>query len=211
MNKNNIRARKNTNDIRTIFFDVGGVLLIDFIDDKITDLAQKYHIDTKLLLNARKKYRPLADLGKISDMEFWRKISDHGDIICEEEDWQFDSYLEEIEGMKDLVSALKQNGYDVAILSNDSKEMFTKKRERFNFDKLFNDIIVSSEYGVIKPNPEIYWIALKKINSLPERSVLIDDRSENIKAATDIGMYTVLFQDAEQLKVELYNLGIQLT
>ena len=49
------------------------------------------------------------------------------------------------------------------------------------------------------------------MNTLPERSVLIDDRFENIKAAADIGMYTILFKNTEQLSEDLYDLGIHLS
>jgi HAD superfamily hydrolase (TIGR01509 family) len=209
--KKDVKDHQNIPNIRTIFFDVGGVLLIDFIDNKIIDLAKKYHKDPEALLNARKKHRPYADRGQISDSDFWKIIFSEGEIKATEEDWEIDSYMEEIDGTRDIIESLKLNAFDIAILSNDSKEMFIKKRKRFGFDELFPDIIISSEHGVIKPYPEIYWIALKRLNTVPERSVLIDDRLENIKAAADIGMETILFQNADQLKEEFYNLGIHLS
>jgi HAD superfamily hydrolase (TIGR01509 family) len=208
--KNEKDIESNSN-IKTIFFDVGGVLLIDFIDNKIIDLAKKYHKNPDTLLSARKKHRPYADRGQISDSEFWKIMFSEAEINATEEDWEFDSYMEEIEGTRDIIESLKLNAFDIAILSNDSKEMFIKKRKRFGFDELFHDIIISSEHGVIKPYPEIYWIALKRLNTVPERSVLIDDRLENIKAAADIGMYSILFQNTEQLREELYDLGIHLS
>ena len=120
-------------------------------------------------------------------------------------------YMVEIEGVREIVESLKRQAYRLAILSNDSKEMFSRRRKRFGLDQLFHDIIVSSEYGVVKPHPEIYWIALKRMNVLPGRSLLIDDRLENTMAAKNIGMYTILFRNAEQTRKELGDLGICLS
>ncbi len=208
--KNEKDIESNSN-IKTIFFDVGGVLLVDFIDKKIIDLAKKYYKNPEALLRARKKHRPYADRGQISDSDFWKIMFNEAGIKATKEDWEFDSYMEEIEGTRDIIESLKLNAFDIAILSNDSKEMFIRKRKQFGFDELFDDIIISSDHGVIKPYPEIYWIALKRLKTVPERSVLIDDRLENIKTAADIGMYSIFFQNTEQLREELYELGIHLS
>ena len=207
----NVKDHKEISNIKTIFFDVGGVILIDFIDNKIIDIAKKYHNNPEALLSARKKHRPYADRGQISDSEFWQIMFSEAGINASEEDWEIDSYMEEIDGSRAIVDILKMKAFDLAILSNDSKEMFLKKRNKFGFDELFHDIIISSDHGVIKPYPEIYWLALKRMKTSPEKSIFIDDRMENIKAASDIGMITILFQDPKQLKEGLTDLGIHLS
>lgn len=204
------KNKKSSLDINTIFFDVGGVLLFDFIDEKITDLAKKYDKDPSILLEARKKYRPFADKGQISDNEFWDEIFKTAGIKATEADRNVDIYMEELEGVRDIAETLKGKKYQIAILSNDSREMFRRRRQHFDLDQLFSDIILSSEHGFIKPEPDIYWIALKKMTTLPENALLIDDRPENIEKAQEIGMHGILFLNAAQLRDELYRLGIDL-
>lgn len=208
----NYKTKDNANQdiIKTIFFDVGGVLLVDFIDKKIVHMAEKYHKDPLVLLKAKTKIRPFADLGQISDPEFWQKVLDEVGILATEDDWALDSYMQPIEGVLAIVKSLKQGGYRIAILSNDSREMATARRQKYRFDVLFHDIIISSEHGVIKPDPEIYWIALKRMRLFPENCLFIDDRQDNLNTAAEIGMYTILFQNANQLKNEMYSLGISL-
>lgn len=195
-------------DIKTIFFDVGGVILVDFIDQKLIDLAKKYDINPNPLLNVREKYRPLADLGLISDSEFWFKALMEVGVKAVTEDFEIESYMQQIDGTLNIVNKLKQKGYQIAILSNDSKDMALSKRKKYNFDELFDDVIFSCELGIKKPDFEIYRIASNRLNTSPEQVVFIDDRLENIEAARKTGMYSILFRNPDQLGKELNQLNV---
>ncbi len=194
--------------ITTVFFDVGGVLAIDFIDWKLSDLANKYAIPIESLQPARKKFRLLADQGQISDPEFWSKVLAESGISATPEDWSLDKYMVEIDGVRAIVERLKENGYSVAILSNDSREMAGQRRQRFGFDQLFHDVIISSEVGCIKPQAEIYRLAAQRLQAKPEQCLFIDDRQENTDGAAKVGMRAILFRNAERLHHDLIQLGL---
>lgn len=199
---------QTNNKINTVFFDVGGVISVDFIEIKVRDLAKKYNIDYDLLLKAKKKYRPLADLGQISDKEFWVRLLQAVDITATADDWDIDPYVKEIEGVLDLAKELKQQGYQVAILSNDSLELAEKRRNKFTYNGLFQEVVLSCYLGLVKPEPAIYEFALERLNVHPDQTVLIDDRLENVKGAERVGMHTVLFENVEQITRDLSKLGI---
>lgn len=55
-------------------------------------------------------------------------------------------------------------------------------------------VINSADVGVPKPEPEIYRIAAGKVGVPLEHCLFIDDRSENIDAAAELGMTTVLYR-----------------
>ncbi len=192
----------------TIFFDVGGVLLVDFIEQKIVDLARKYGADPSVLLALRNKHRPLADAGKISDQEFWSNLLLELGIKATTEDYEIESYMHPIPEGLQLAERLKKSGYRIAILSNDSREMFNAKRKRFALDDLFEKVIVSNELGFIKPDPQIYHMALQQMNAQPQQSVFIDDREENLAPAKELGMKTILHRSARQTEEQLKKLGI---
>ncbi|MBI5392693.1 HAD-IA family hydrolase [Candidatus Woesearchaeota archaeon] len=61
----------------------------------------------------------------------------------------------------------------------------------------------------VKPQPEIYKIALQKINCKPEETVFIDDMQKYVDGANAVGIHGILFQDAEQLKDDLKKLGVK--
>ena len=194
--------------ISVIIFDVGGVLSKDMIDTKLIDLAASYDLDVDSLLREKSQYRDLADLGKISDSEFWIQILDHFGIQATEKDTEIDSYIVLVDGTLAIARSLSEK-YAMAILSNDSKEMGALRRKKFGFDEIFNPIVISGYFGVKKPNVEIYKILLDKLNSPAEECLFIDNNQDNIDGAQSVGIQTILFENAEQLRKELLVLGIE--
>lgn len=58
---------------------------------------------------------------------------------------------------------------------------------------LFDNTIFSYEVGYLKPQTEIYEIALKKMNINPERCIFISDGgSDELKGAKKLGIRTIL-------------------
>jgi FMN phosphatase YigB (HAD superfamily) len=70
----------------------------------------------------------------------------------------------------------------------------------------FDTLVYTSEEGINKPNPEIYFRALERLQTPAEQSVFIDDRLENLEGARAVGMYGILFLSPEQVKRDLLNL-----
>lgn len=62
-------------------------------------------------------------------------------------------------------------------------------RERFA--ELFDDVVISGEAGVRKPDPEIYLIAAAKAGVGPKDCVFVDDFKVNVHGAEAIGMTAV--------------------
>jgi len=194
--------------IKVIVFDVGGVLSKDMIDTKLMDLADSYNLDVDTLLGAKKQYRDLADLGEISDSEFWIQILDHFGVEATVEDTEIDSYIVPVEGTLDIAKSLSKK-YRTAILSNDSKEMGALRRKKFGFDEIFDPIVISGYFGVKKPEARIYNILLEKLGTSAEECLFIDNNLDNVSAAQSVGIQTILFKSAEQLRKELLELGIE--
>lgn len=194
--------------VKVVVFDVGGVLSQDMIDTKLIDLADSYDLDVNTLLSAKKKYRDLADLGEISDREFWVRILDHFGVQATDEDTVIDSYIVLVDGTLDIAKSLSRK-YRTAILSNDSKEMSTLRRKKFGFDAIFNPIVISGNVGVKKPDARIYMLLLEKLRASAEECLFIDNNPSNIDAAQSLGIRTILFKNAEQLRRELLQLGIE--
>jgi len=89
----------------------------------------------------------------------------------------------------------KEQGHDLYILSNWDKESFALICERFPdlfdlFDK--DNIIISGEIGLIKPDPKIYDYFLEKYGLDPQQCIFFDDQEVNVKAAQKAGIHGVL-------------------
>ncbi len=70
-------------------------------------------------------------------------------------------------------------------------------------------MFLSSCYlGVKKPDPAIFIRALLISNRLPEETIFIDDRLQNLDAPRQLGMSVIHFQGAAKLKEDLAALGL---
>ena len=95
-------------------------------------------------------------------------------------------------------------------LTNWSAELFPVARSRFDFLGLFDDIIVSGLEGVAKPSPEIFTILAERIARPLQRCVFIDDSADNIQAAKQAGLDTILFTATGHLREDLLLRGLPL-
>ncbi len=114
----------------------------------------------------------------------------------------------EIAGSVEIARRLKQRGYPLYGLTNFSAEKFPFMRQRFAFLNLFDDIIVSGEEGLIKPDPAIYELTLRRIGRSAPECVFIDDSEVNYTTANQLGFVAILFKNADQLLQDLRQLGV---
>ena len=91
-------------------------------------------------------------------------------------------------------------------LSNWSAETFHFARERFQFLKRFESILVSGEEKLIKPDPRFFNLLVERHQVVPQNAVFIDDVERNIKGAAKLGFQTIHFQNSEQLQRKLSEL-----
>jgi 2-haloacid dehalogenase len=99
---------------------------------------------------------------------------------------------------------LQKSGYELYLLSNFSAEKFPLMKTRYPFlGSLFSDLIISGEHYLIKPDPALYFLTLKRINRTAEECLFIDDSPANINTARKLGFETILFKSPGQLRKEI--------
>jgi 2-haloacid dehalogenase len=110
----------------------------------------------------------------------------------------------------DILYRLKSSGLRLFGLTNWSAEKFSLVRQKYPFFKLFEEIIVSGEVKIIKPDPAIFHILLQKHQLRPEECLLVDDTPKNVTSAREIGFRTHLFTNPSRLEQELASMGLLL-
>ena len=65
---------------------------------------------------------------------------------------------------------------------------------------------MSGETNLLKPDEKSYLLILKKLETLPQETIFIDDSYENIKGAEKLGIKVILYQNTFNLKDNFYNL-----
>ena len=74
--------------------------------------------------------------------------------------------------------------------------------------KRFDEVVVSCEVGMRKPNPKMYKLVLKRLKISPKQALFIDNQEWNTKPAKRLGEKVILYKDNKQLFKELDKLGI---
>lgn len=101
--------------------------------------------------------------------------------------------IPEMEGMRELAVRLRDEyGMRLFLLSNISK-YFVEHADEIPVLAEFEKCIFSAEVGHIKPNRDMYEYLCGTCGILPEETVFVDDNAANIKAASEFGIQTYLF------------------
>ena len=206
--------KNNVKEIEAVIFDLGNVLI--GFDHTI---AVK-----KILRHTRKKSKDIYDLffdsnltqefekGKTGTLEFFEQIKDalelkisYGEFLPIWNEIFFSKPESE-----DFVGSLN-SGIKLALLSNINQLHYEYIREEFSSTiGLFepDKIIPSFRTGFIKPDKEIYDLALKALGVSRESVVYVDDRLDLIEAALGYGIKSIQFKSAKELKQKFQDLGI---
>jgi len=114
----------------------------------------------------------------------------------------------EIPGTVSVLADLRAAGVRLIALSNWSAETFPFARERFEFLAWFEEVVISGDVGVNKPDRRIFDHLAEQFGIEPAAAVFIDDSSANVDAARALGFRAIRFTDATALRRELTRLGL---
>jgi putative hydrolase of the HAD superfamily len=96
----------------------------------------------------------------------------------------------------------------LATLNNEGEALNKHRIDKFGLCDIFPTFFTSCWLGVRKPTRQIYTRVLGMTQAHPERTLFIDDRIQNLKPAAALGVQTVLFQSAAQLRSALVAHGL---
>jgi epoxide hydrolase-like predicted phosphatase len=89
--------------------------------------------------------------------------------------------------------------YKTGLLSNAFSNLRDWIASEGKFSDAFDDMVISAEVGLMKPDPRIYQLALEQLEVSPSESIFIDDFQHNIDGAQSLGMHAIHFQNPDQV------------
>ena len=193
-------------------FDVGRVLFdwnLRYLFEKLIDEPQQLdwflaHVLTEEWHFQSDAGRPRAEM--VEEMQ--ARHPDHSQLIDAYRD-RFNETIERpIHGTHELVRRLHERDVPLYALTNFGAEFFAGFRPTAPIFELFEDIVVSGEECVAKPDPRIYEICERRIGHAPEGLFFIDDNPANVAAARARGWQAHLFEGPEGLEDELARRGL---
>ena len=193
--------------IRAVIFDLGGVLL------RTEDPSPRRELAARLGLTREQIYYHVFDspsarqatLGQITSDEHWESIRQGLGLTSQDFPsvrqafWSGDRLDTEL---VETIRSLRPR-YKTALLSNAWGDMRQVLTERWKIADAFDELVISAEVGIAKPDPRIYRLTLERLGVPAGEAVFVDDFIENIEAARVLGLHGVHFRSPEQARDEL--------
>jgi epoxide hydrolase-like predicted phosphatase len=186
--------------VKAVIFDCFGVLTTSgfrvFRDKYFEGDSKKHELALDLMSQ--------QNLGLITYKDLIKKVSRLANVTEE----KVKEYMDENKANEPLFDFIREQlkpKYKIGLLSNAGdnwlSELFNKKEI-----ELFDDVILSYKVGLIKPDPNIYIMAAKRLGLEPEECVFIDDNPGHCSAAREVGMKAIVYSSFPEVKNNLQKL-----
>lgn len=113
-----------------------------------------------------------------------------------------------ISGMLELVAELDDRDVPLYGITNFSDEFWPVFRAQAPVFDRFRDVLVSGAEKLVKPDPAIYRLALKRFGLAPGEGLFIDDRLENVRGGAAEGFPGHHFTGVAALRTRLVAEGL---
>ena len=189
----------NYENIKTILFDLGGVLL-DVSYERTVETFKQHGVTNFDALYTQAKQDHLFDqfeTGAISPAEFRNEVRERTGIQLNDEaiDRSWNAILGQLpQDRVDMIRLLKER-YQVLLLSNTNAihvEAFSQLIEEQNgiadFKGLFHGAYYSNELGMRKPHAEVFHHVLGIHGANPKSTLFIDDTKHHVDGSIAAGL-----------------------
>jgi FMN phosphatase YigB (HAD superfamily) len=134
------------------------------------------------------------------DASYTGKLNDLNDKLSAEENYEPLDYFRVND---ELIYFLKQykNEYTFYIFTAGKMHKLPSLHNKLNV--VFSQYLSESDVGLPKSNPEAFTKLSQMINMNVDEILFIDDKIENVNAATQAGMKAIQYLNNDQLKFDL--------
>lgn len=98
-------------------------------------------------------------------------------------------------GVREILDALRQNGWKTAIASSTRTAVVREEMQHFGLEQMFDEIIGGDMVRRSKPDPEIYLTACRVLGADPAETYAAEDSYNGIRSAAAAGMRPVMIPD----------------
>ncbi len=182
--------------IKAVIFDLFGVLTTDSWQAFVDQLPPEVDKERVHELNHQRA------AGFINEVEFTEQLGQLTNKTSEQINDELRGEVAKNTALLDYIREIKQH-FSIGLLSNIAsnwvRESFLTEEEQ----SLFDEMILSFEVGMTKPDQRIFMLACERLRVGPHEAVLVDDIESYCQAARAEGMQAVVYRDLQQLKTEL--------
>ncbi len=197
--------------IKTVFFDLGGVVVNVDVDLLLRRLAEDSSGDVERVREVL-FFSPQTrqyELGLISTREYSRWAR-QALALRMSEDQFVRTFSEIFTPNQQVVRLIEQldGQLQVGVISNTNAAHYAWIARHIEPVPRMRPLILSFREHAAKPEPAIFAAALERAGCAAAEAVFIDDLEPNVHAARSLGIEALLYQGVQALVEQLQSLGV---
>ncbi|NIM96145.1 MAG: HAD-IA family hydrolase [Anaerolineales bacterium] len=196
--------------IQAVIWDLGGVIL------RTEDLTHRERWEARLGFEAwelaslvfHSDMSHKASLGHASVDDIWISVQTSLRLSDSERDALRADFFagDEVDDiLMDFIREIHPQ-YKSGMITNAWPDLRSKIEDEIRIADAFDKIVISSEVGIVKPDPRIYEIILNDFGIAPAQAVFVDDFMENVEGAHAVGMHALHFRNTSDAILDLKTL-----
>ncbi|MBX2933838.1 MAG: HAD hydrolase-like protein [Ferruginibacter sp.] len=199
-----------SNSVTTLFLDIGGVLLTNGWDRASRKLAaEKFKLNLDELNESHHLVFNDFETGKLTMDEYLTRLKLHNNLVFSNKELKA-FIFEQSKPFNNSIGYFKtlkqQHKLKVFAVNNEGRELNEYRINKFALDELFDAFVSSCYVKIRKPDPDIFRIACDIAHSLPQQTVMIDDRSMFAEVAKTVGITGFQYEGLDSIKEKIKSL-----
>jgi putative hydrolase of the HAD superfamily len=203
----------NSSKIKAVILDYGEVLCYPPTVEEMRRMASLFGVEPGPFRKLWDRNRLVYDRGDLSPEAYWDSVAkDAGTQLTPEQvvqlrQWDVEMWAHDNPTMVHWLRQIHLSGIRTVLLSNMPHEMIAHVRQKFDWLDQFDHLTFSADISLIKPDAAIYAHSLRGVGVTASEALFVDDKEHNVQGARAVGMQAIRFQSAEQLSIDLAQLG----
>jgi putative hydrolase of the HAD superfamily len=198
------------NDLKILFFDVGGILLTNgWGHESRQKAAEIFKLDYDEIDALHNFIFNVYEIGSITLDEYLDTVIFNYPRDFVRQDFKDFMYSQSVE-LPNMLQWLKEwkkdCGFRIISINNEGKELNDYRVQKFKLHQAFDAFISSCEVNMRKPDPRIFKLALGIAQASPSQCVYFDDRTMFANAAQKLGIRSFHHTSFEETRQILENL-----
>ena len=204
---------KGSAEIRTLFLDIGGVLLTNGWDHHARKrAATNFKLELAEMEDRHHLTFDTYEEGKLTLEEYLGRV-----VFYQKRPFtraQFRRFMfaqsKPYPEMIELVAQLKaRHGLEIVVVSNEARELNVHRIRKFKLDRVVDSFVSSCFVHIRKPDADMFRLALD-ISQAPARQVVyIENTPMFVQVAEGLGIRSILHTDYRSTRAKLASLGLQ--
>jgi putative hydrolase of the HAD superfamily len=198
--------------IKTLFLDIGGVLLTNGWDHSARRRAAKhFKLAWKELEERHGLNFETHEQDKLTFQEYLNRVVFYKKRPFTRADFRrfMLAQSKPCDGMLELVGSLKARyGLKIIVVSNESRELNAYRIRQFKLDQFVDAFISSCFVHLRKPDVDIFKLALDVAQTPARQIVYIENTPMFVQIAEGLGIQGILHTDCKSTRAKLSALGL---